>query len=121
MHSELIVSDNPDDIQGLDEGGTNLLLHRLEPHENEAILKKPIFNGRTEKETDSFGYDKDADDALVDELIEMSEVDSQVPQDGFNDYTPPQKGNINIQLESFKPSNINKSHVYFWQVYSCDQ
>ena len=111
MHSELIVCDNPDDTQGLDEGGTDQLLHGSEPHANEAFLEQPPFNDWAEAETDSLGYNNAADDTLVDRLIEMSEVDSQVPQDNINDYTPPQKGKFSIQLESFKPFTNNKSSV----------
>ena len=121
MHSNSIVCDNPNDTQGLDEGGTDQLLHGSEPHENEAILEEPLFNDGAETETDYLGHNNDADDALVDELIAMSEVDSQVPQDNIYDYTPPQKGNHSIQLESFKAFSNNKSNVYFWQDYVCDQ
>ena len=121
IHSELIGCDNPDGTQALDEGGTGQLLHDSEPYENDAVLEEPLLNDGVETETDYLGYNNDADDALVDNLLEMSDIESQAQQDYISEYTPPQKGHVSIQLESFKPFSNNKSNVYFWQDYICNQ
>ena len=115
IHSNLLGT------QALDEGGADQLPHDSEGYENEAVLEEPLLNLGVETETDYLGYNNDADDALVENLLEMSEIESQAPQDNINDYTPPQEGYVSIQLESFKPFSNDKSNVYFWQDYICNQ
>jgi hypothetical protein len=85
------------------------LLPGSEPHEHEAILEEALFNDGAQTETDYLGHNNDTDDALVDALFAMYKVDNTT------------KGNISIQLESFKAFSNNTSNMYVWQDYVCDQ
>ena len=76
------------------------------------------------------GYNNNADEELVDELVQADlmvhdlpsagRVNNQAPQESFNEYTPPQQGTTQIKLSSFKPFSNEQSNIYFWQDYVCN-